>query len=149
MDEKEKIEGVKSIIGVVYSSLDTLRIFAPEYRWKGLGNVLGDYGECVAIASYNLTKAPSGTEGHDAITSDGKTVAIKANHSSSSIGLRGVADLLLVIHVEKNGDWYPMYYGPFMPVRDASTFSKRDNKYTITVKKLIDEFGNGGRGRTV
>ena len=147
MDKEEKIDGVKSIIHVIYSSMHALRIFAPEYRWKGIGNVLGDYGECVAIASYNLTKAPSGTEGHDAITSDGKTVAIKANHSSKTIGLRGEADLLLVLHVEEDGGWYQMYYGPFMPVRNASTFSKRDNKYAITVKKLIDKFGNDEHGK--
>ena len=58
MDEKEKVGGVQSMIGVIFSSLRALRIFAPEYSWKGLGNVLGDYGECVAIAHYDLDKAP-------------------------------------------------------------------------------------------
>ena len=147
MDEEEKIEGVKSIMSVIYSSLHTLRIFAPEYRWKGLGNVLGDYGECVAIDHYNLTKAPPGTEGHDATTSDGKTVAIKANHASHSIGFRGEADLLLVLSVGEDGGWSEIYYGPFKPVRDASRFSKRDNKHIITVRKLRDEFGNDNYGK--
>ena len=76
-------------MNVVYSSLHALRIFVPEYRWKGIGNVLGDYGECVAIANYGLKKAPTGSEGYDATTRDGKTVTIKANHAAKMIGFRG------------------------------------------------------------
>ena len=78
MDEKEKVEGVQSMISVIFSSLRALQIFAPEYSWKGLGNVLGDYGECVAIAHYDLDKAPAGSEGHDATTKDGKNGSHKS-----------------------------------------------------------------------
>ena len=136
MDKSEKIEGVKTIMNVVYSSLHTLRIFAPEYRWKGIGNVLGDYGECVAIAHYGLKKAHTGSEGYDATTKDGKTVAIKANHASQTIGFRGDADLLLVVGVDEDGSWQEIYYGSFQAVKNISSFSKRDNKRTITVSKL-------------
>ena len=136
MDEKEKVEGVQSMIGVLFSSLRALRIFAPEYNWKGLGNVLGDYGECVAIAHYDLDKASAGSEGHDATTKGGKTVAIKANYASSSIGFRGDPDLMLVIGVHDDGNWDEIYYGPFQVVKSNASFSKRDNKHTITVSKL-------------
>ena len=142
MNDVEKSEGVKSMMNVIYSSLRTLRIFAPEYNWKGIGNVLGDYGECVAIPHYGLDKAPAGTEGYDATTKDGKTVAIKANHASSTIGFRGNADLLLVIGVQEDGSWNEIYYGDFQKVKDNSSFSRRDNKHTITILKLkrVQEF---------
>ena len=136
MDKSEKIEGVKTIMNVVYSSLHALRIFAPEYRWKGIGNVLGDYGECVAIADYGLKKAHTGSEGYDATTRDGKTVAIKANHAAQMIGFRGDADLLLVVGVEEDGSWHEIYYGSFQAVKAISNFSKRDNKYMISISKL-------------
>jgi len=65
-------------------------------------------------------------------------VQIKANHSSSTIGFRGEADLLLVLKVESNAEWRELYYGPFKPVREKATYSKRDNKHMIPVAKLQD-----------
>jgi hypothetical protein len=35
-----------------------LRALAPEYKWVGLGNLLGDFGEFIAVQSYGLTKRP-------------------------------------------------------------------------------------------
>ena len=101
-----------------------------------MGNLLGDYGEYIALANYNLKKAPGGAVGYDAMTSDGKKVQIKANHSSATIGFRGEADLLLVLKVESNAEWRELYYGPFKPVIEKATYSKRDNKYMIPVAKL-------------
>ena len=77
-----------------------------------MGNLLGDYGEYMALAHYNLRKAPTGASGFDAYVADGKKVEIKANHSSSTIGLRGEADLLLVLEVESNGEWKNATMGP-------------------------------------
>ena len=123
-------------MNVIYSSLHALRIFAPEYHWRGIGNVLGDYGECIAVAHYGLKKAQTGSEGYDATTKDGKTVAIKANHAAQMIGFRGNADLLLVVGVDENGSWHEIYYGSFQAVKDIASFSKRDNKHMITISKL-------------
>ncbi len=101
-----------------------------------MGNLLGDYGEYIALANYNLRKAPSGADGYDAFTTDGLKVQIKANHSSSTVGFRGEADLLLVLKVESNTDWRELYFGPFKLVKDKAAYSKRDNKYMIPVAKL-------------
>jgi hypothetical protein len=65
-------------------------------------------------------------------------VQIKANHSSSTIGFRGEADLLLVLKVESNAEWRELYYGPFKPVKEKATYSKRDNKHMISVARLQD-----------
>ena len=92
--------------------------------------------EFVALSNYNLKKGPAGADGYDATTNDGLRVQIKANHSSSSIGFRGEADLLLVLKIESSAEWKELYYGPFKPVKDKASYSKRDNKYTIPVAKL-------------
>jgi len=65
------------IFEAIYASQQTLRELAPEFKWTGLGNLLGDYGEFIAIEKYNLTKAPSGSGDYDAVTKDGKTVQVK------------------------------------------------------------------------
>jgi len=81
-------------------------------------------------------KGPSGADGYDAITSEGLKVQIKANHSSSTIGFRGEADLLLVLKIESSAEWKEVYYGPFKPIKDQASYSKRDNKYTIPIAKF-------------
>lgn len=131
-----EITAIKSIIGSLYSSQNALRALAPDFKWAGLGNLLGDYGEYVAINHYDLEKTSSGSGGFDAKTKNGKTVQIKTNHSASMIGYRGKADLMLVIHVHDNGEWEEIYFGDFQKVDDNSTFSKRDNKHTIPISKL-------------
>ena len=74
--------------------------------------------------------------GADAITEDGKTVQIKTNHAASSIGFRGDANLMLVIHVADNGEFKELHFGDFQKVKDSSNYSARDNKQSITISKL-------------
>ncbi len=135
-DTKQRIEAIRHVIATVFSAQNALRTLAPEFKWAGLGNLLGDYGECVGIDYYNLTKAPPGANGYDAINDEGKTVQIKTNHAANMIGFRGDADLLLVLHVDEKGDWNEVYYGDFKTAKGNSNFSRRDNKQTITISKL-------------
>ena len=136
MNDKEKIEAAKGVIASIYASQRALRALAPDYKWAGLGNLLGDFGEFVAIEHYGLKKAQAGSEGYDALTKDGKTVQIKTNRAAQQIGYRGKADLMLVIHVEENGNWNEIYFGDYDLVEKNSTFSARDNKRMIPILKL-------------
>ena len=101
-----------------------------------MGNLLGDYGEFVAVEAYGLTKASAGSDGYDAITQDGRSVQIKTNHAAQQIGFRGHAELMLVLHVAHDGTWDELYFGEFQPVKDASRWSTRDSKHMIAVSKL-------------
>ena len=132
----DKAEAIRHIMGTLFSAQNALRSLAPEYNWAGMGNLLGDYGECVAINHFGWEKAPAGASGYDAIDSDGRRVQIKTNHASSTIGFRGEADRMLVLHVAKDGNWEILYHGDFEPVAQVSNYSARDNKRTISVGKL-------------
>ena len=101
-----------------------------------MGNLLGDYGELIARERYDLLEAPAGSDGYDARTKDGRTVQVKTNFASSTIGFRGKADLMLVIKVNSDGSWEQVYYDEFAKIRGAASYSKRDNKYMITISKL-------------
>ena len=129
-------DAVKHIIATVFSAQNALRDLAPEYRWAGMGNLLGDYGEFICINHYDLEKAPPGSKDYDALTKDGKTVQIKTNHASSTIGFRGEADLMLVVYVADDGEFEELYYGHFQLVKDNSNYGARDNKHSITISKL-------------
>ena len=85
MDEKSKVEAVQHIIATLFAAQNALRSLAPEFRWAGLGNLLGDFGEFVAISHYDLKRAPRGSSGFDAATPTGQTVQIKTNHSATQI----------------------------------------------------------------
>jgi len=131
-----RLRAIQYIVATIFAAQKALRSLAPEFRWTGLGNLLGDYGELVAIDYYGLSKAPGGADGYDATTSAGKKVQVKTNHSASQIGYRGEADLMLVITVTEDGNWEEVYYEDFKSVKTQSRYSARDNKYMIAVSKL-------------
>lgn len=136
MEDTQRTDAIKHVLSTLFSAQEALRALAPEFRWAGLGNLLGDYGEFVCIAHYGLEKAPAGANGFDATTSDGKRVQIKASHAANQIGFRGEADLMLVIKVDTEGEWEEIYYGPFSKVAEQARYSARDNKHTLTISKL-------------
>lgn len=136
MNKEVKFEAVKNVLETIFTSQKILRTLAPEYSWSGLGNLLGDYGECQAIAKYNLNKAKTGAQGYDATTKDGLKVAIKATNGKKQIGFRGEADLMLALNVDDRGGIDEIYFGPFDLVLKNSNYSKTDEKRTIPVSKL-------------
>jgi hypothetical protein len=62
MPGSPEIDAVKHIMATLFSAQNALRSIAAEFKWAGLGNLLGDYGEYVAIRHYGLTKAPPGSD---------------------------------------------------------------------------------------
>jgi len=73
-NSERTVEAVKHIISTLYSAQNALRSLAPEFRWSGMGNLLGDYGEFIAINHYNLKKTAPEKSGSDTILHDGSTV---------------------------------------------------------------------------
>lgn len=130
------MDAVQHILATLFSAQNALKALAPEYKWAGMGNLLGDYGEFVCVEHYGLTKAPPGASGYDAIMPDGRTVQIKTCYASYQIGFRGEADLLLVIQVQSDGSWEEVYFGDFGPILEGARYSARDNKHTMTLSKL-------------
>lgn len=133
---KDRIQAVQHILATVFAAQKALRTLAPEFKWAGLGNLLGSFGELVAIDYYGLTKSKSGADEYDALTSNGQRVQIKTNYASPQIGFRGEADLILVIKVKDDGSWEELYYGDFNEVKKLSRYSSRDNKHMLAISKL-------------
>ena len=133
---KDRIQAVQHILATIFAAQKALKTLAPKFKWSGLGNLLGSFGELVAIDRYGLTKSKSGADEYDALTSDGRKVQIKTNYASSQIGFRGEADLMLVIKVHETGEWEEVYYGDFNKVKELSRYSARDNKHMIAISKL-------------
>ena len=136
LEKDSRIEALKGVMASLFASQRTLKALAPEFKWAGLGNLLGDYGEFIATTVYGLKKAPSGSNGFDAITADGKTVPVKTNYAANQIGFRGAADLLLCLKIKDNGDWEELYFSLFASVKEKARFSARDNKHMVPISLL-------------
>ena len=45
------IDAIKHIMATVFSAQNALRALAPEFKWAGMGNLLGDYGEYICTVN--------------------------------------------------------------------------------------------------
>ena len=55
--KENEIVAIKNIIASLFSAQNALRALAPDFKWAGMGNLLGDYGEYIATNHYGLEKA--------------------------------------------------------------------------------------------
>ena len=60
---------IKNIVANFLSAKKNLKQLAPDFNW---GNLLGDYGELVAIKHYGWEQAPTCKKGYDAINKQKK-----------------------------------------------------------------------------
>jgi hypothetical protein len=137
ISKEQRIEAMKGVLASLFASQRTLKSLAPQFKWAGLGNLLGDYGEFIATEVYGLQQAPRGANGYDAIDSDGRKIQVKANYAASQIGFRGEADRLLCLKISLDGEWSEIFYGDFELVKKAARYSARDNKHMVAVTALI------------
>ena len=133
MNSKDQI---RDIFRYFFEAQEKLKKLAPEYKWTGMGNLLGDFGEYLAIEHYDLIKSPGGSDGYDAVTREGKTVQIKANYSAKQVGFRGEADFLLVLSIRNDASFDEVYFGSFDLAKSHSNYSSRDNKWMVGIQKL-------------
>jgi len=54
VNDERRVEVAKGIISSLFSSQRALRALAPEFKWTGLGNLLGDFEEFLAVHEYKL-----------------------------------------------------------------------------------------------
>ncbi|MND47693.1 hypothetical protein D3C80_385930 [compost metagenome] len=143
-EEKMGIAVKKCIVDILSVQLK-LRKLNCDYNWS---NIIGDYGEMMAIKKYNLTPAPKNTANYDAKTACEETVQIKTcrvGDRDPQIGFRGECTLMLVSTLEDDGSIVQVYFGPFAPVYEKSRDSGRDNKRIISIaalKKLAKDHAN-------
>ena len=50
--KEQRLEAMKGVLASLFASQRTLKSLAPNFKWAGLGNLLGDYGEFIAIEAY-------------------------------------------------------------------------------------------------
>lgn len=147
------MDKIKKCIKDIFLIQDKLNSLKSEYRWRGLGNLIGDYGECWAIHELGFKKANNGRKNYDAYihlnesdSNEGEIlkIQIKTILHSKSIGIRGKSDYLVVVKVDaQTACASVLYQGPCPTPEQLSkhnlswALSKRDNKISISLSNLL------------
>ena len=53
----QRIEAMKGVLASLFASQRTLKSLAPNFKWVGLGNLLGDYWEFIAVEMYKRERS--------------------------------------------------------------------------------------------
>jgi len=110
-DKMNKIEKIPELVSALYRAVAELQRLFPDRPFTPDGHLVGSIGEVIAAHDYNLRLLRPSTDGHDALTTDGRHVEIKITQGTR-VALRKRPDHLLVLKLRKDGATEEVYNGP-------------------------------------
>lgn len=111
----------------LYKITNELESSYPCRKFTIDGHLVGSIGEVIVAEHYGLELLPNSTETHDAVSSAGEYVQIKATQINR-ISISSEPDYLIVIKLFSDGSWEEVYNGPGKPVWDnAGKMQKMGN----------------------
>ena len=103
------------------------------------GHTIGMIGEAYAARLLDLTLVAPSTEGHDAVTRDGRTVEVKAT-TRYEVALQAVGskpDLLAVLSLDPDSlDPSVVYFGPAEPVWEIAGKPQKNGQRRVSLSRL-------------
>ena len=126
---------VPALVRALYEIVATLEGHFPGRPFTPDGHLVGSLGEVLAAATYRLELNPCSSECHDARTTDGREVQIKATQGKS-IGIRSSCDHLLVLKLMKDGSATEIYNGPGNLAWDAARPMQKNGQRPLGVAKM-------------
>lgn len=133
--DMERRREVRSIIKDIYDSVARLEEIYPGRRFTPDGHMVGSLGEAIASERYGLTLFKPSHPVHDGFAPDGKLVQVKATQSNK-IGINEKPDYLIVLHMDKDGEFVEVYNGPGEPVWNAAGKALKTGQRPISLTKL-------------
>jgi hypothetical protein len=105
------VDQVPALVRELYASAAKLQALFPSRKFTLDGHLVGSIGEVIASAWYGLELLPCSTEAHDARSSDGRLVQVKATQRMM-IGLSACPEHLIVLRLLPDGTVEEVYNGP-------------------------------------
>ncbi len=137
----EPIDSVPELVKRMYELVSEFESLFPNRPFTPDGHLVGSLGEVLASSAYQLELLPCSAECHDAATTDGRLVQIKATQGKS-VALRAEPDHLLVISLQKDGTFEEVYNGPGSLVWASCGNMQKNGQRPIgtsKLRKLMDE----------
>lgn len=138
----QDIEYLREQMKMLFKIKSDLEAKFPGRRFAIDGHLLGSAGEVLAAYHYNLDLFQSSAKAHDAQTSDGRQVQIKATQGNR-IAMGSAPDHLIVLWIDMSaGEAQEVYNGPGAQVWSACGILSSNGTRSIYLSKLR-EFSNG------
>jgi hypothetical protein len=132
---------VPALVSRLYMIVDELESLFPGRKFTPDGHLVGSIGEVMAANLYNLKLLPASAQNHDAVSSSGVYVQIKASQGSM-VALREEPQHLLVLHLNRQGGVTEVYNGPGSLAWNACGSIQRNGQRPISFARLKSLMGN-------
>ena len=129
------IEKVPDLVREIYATVAKLEAAFPGRHFTPDGHLVGSLGEVLAAHFYGLELLPASAVAHDAKTTDGRHVQIKATQINR-VALRADCAWLLVLRLDARGGFDEIYNGPGSPVWAAAGKVQSNGQRSISLSTL-------------
>jgi hypothetical protein len=102
---------ISEALGLIFQGIERLKAAFPNRKFTIDGRLVGDIGEVIAELEYDITLDTVGRPHHDARTSDGRDVQIKATFKDS-LTFVSVPEYYLGFKLYADGDFEEVFNGP-------------------------------------
>jgi hypothetical protein len=134
-DSPHPIDSVPKLVCELYELVAQFEASFTGRRFTPDGHLVGSIGEVIAAHRYGLDLLPHSAKGHDARSSSGALVEIKATQGRL-VALREQPNHLIVLQLSKLGDASEVYNGPGAAVWEAAGKIQRNGQRPISLSKL-------------
>ena len=119
----------------LYKITNELESSYPGRKFTIDGHLVGSIGEVIVAEHYGLELLRNSTETHDAVSTEGKYIQIKATQINR-IAISSEPDYLIVIKLFSDGTWEEVYNGPGKPVWDNAGKMQKNGQRPISLTKM-------------
>src|SRR5262245_56365203 len=110
-------QAIKDALRLIFEGIERLKAAFPNRSFTIDGRLVGDIGEVIAALEYDIVLHEIIQPDHDATTSDGRNVQIKATFKDS-LTFRTVPDYYLGFKLHPDGRHEEVYNGPGKVIYD-------------------------------
>ena len=119
----------------LYKITNELGSSYPGRKFTIDGHLVGSIGEVIVAEHYGLELLRNSTERHDAVSTEGKYIQIKATQINR-IAISSEPDYLIVIKLFSDGTWEEVYNGPGKLVWENAGKMQKNGQRPVSVSKL-------------
>ena len=104
-------ESITKALGLIFKAIEILKEAFPKRAFTIDGRLVGDVGEVIAALEYDVVLHDVSQPTHDANTSDGRNVQIKATFQDK-LTFKTVPDYYLGFKLHEDGHYEEIFNGP-------------------------------------
>jgi len=130
------------LVDRLHAIVTELEEMHPGRKFPLDGHLVGSIGEAAAEARFDLRLVPASSAGHDAVTTDGRRVEIKATYGSRGVAIRMTshvsADALIVLRLSRSPevDHEEVFNGPLAIAAQAAGPVQSNGQAPMSLSRL-------------